>query len=143
MHSTRKPNKKVKRWSSEIADLTIGLKLAQARENFWAFHLWMHPELLVSWWQWDAAQNLQQFYDDFVAGKRPKIVLQAPPQHGKTTLLEDFIAWCAGKNPNLKYSLPVTPKISASASTWICSGSSPMSAISCASPKRRSLSKTP
>ena len=102
MHSTRKPNKKVKRWSSEIADLTIGLKLAQARENFWAFHLWMHPELLVSWWQWDAAQNLQQFYDDFVAGKRPKIVLQAPPQHGKTTLLEDFIAWCAGKNPNLK-----------------------------------------
>jgi predicted phage terminase large subunit-like protein len=62
----------------------------------------MHPELLVSWWQWDVAQNLQQFYDDFVAGKRPKIVLQAPPQHGKTTQVEDFIAWCAGKNANLK-----------------------------------------
>jgi predicted phage terminase large subunit-like protein len=78
------------------------MKLAQARENFWAFLLWMHPELLVSWWQWGAAQNLQQFYDDFVAGKRPKIVLQAPPQHGKTTLVEYFIAWCAGKNPNLR-----------------------------------------
>ena len=102
MHSTRKPNKKGKGWNSEIADLSIGIKLAQARESFWAFRLWMHPELLVSWWQWDVAQNLQQFYDDFVAGKRPKIVLQAPPQHGKTTQVEDFIAWCAGKNPNLK-----------------------------------------
>ena len=102
MHSTRKPNKKGKGWNSEIAHLSIGIKLAQARESFWAFRLWMHPELLVSWWQWDVAQNLQQFYDDFVAGKRPKIVLQAPPQHGKTTQEEDFIAWCAGKNPNLK-----------------------------------------
>jgi predicted phage terminase large subunit-like protein len=91
-----------KKWNSEIVDLTIGMKLAQARESFLAFRLWMHPELLKSWWQWDAAQNLQQFYDDFVAGKRPKIVLQAPPQHGKTTLVVDFIAWCAGKNPNLR-----------------------------------------
>ena len=102
MHSKRKPNKKVKRWNSEIADLLLGMKLAQARESFPAFRLWMHPEMLMSEWQRDAAENLQQFYDDFVAGKRPKIVLQAPPQHGKTTLLEDFIAWCAGKNPNLK-----------------------------------------
>jgi predicted phage terminase large subunit-like protein len=102
MHSTRKPNKKCKGWNSEIADLSIGIKLAQARESFWAFRLWMHPELLVSWWQCHVAQNLQQFYDDFVAAKRPKIVLQAPPQHGKTTQVEDFIAWCAGRNPNLK-----------------------------------------
>jgi hypothetical protein len=28
--------------------------------------------------------------------------MQAPPQHGKTTQVEDFIAWCAGKNANLK-----------------------------------------
>jgi hypothetical protein len=89
-------------WNREIADLSIGIKLAQARENFWAFRLWMHPELLWSWWQWDAAQNLQQFYEDFVAGKRPKVILQTAPQHGKTTLLEDFILWCTGKNPNLK-----------------------------------------
>ena len=102
MHSKRKPKKKIQTLNSEIADLALGMKLAQARENFWAFLLWMQPELLVSWWQFDVAQNLQQFYDDFEAGKRPKIVVEAPPQHGKTTLVEYFIAWCAGKNPNLR-----------------------------------------
>ena len=102
MHRKHKSKKKIKRLNSEIADLALGMKLAQARENFLAFRLYMHPELLWSWWQCDAAEKLQEFYEDFVAGKRPKLILQAPPQHGKTTLLEDFIIWCTGKNPNLK-----------------------------------------
>jgi predicted phage terminase large subunit-like protein len=102
MHRKHKSKKKIKRLNSEIADLALGIKLAQARENFLAFRLYMHPELLWSWWQRDAAQNLQQFYEDFDAGKRPKLIFQAPPQMGKTTLLEDFIIWCTGKNPNLK-----------------------------------------
>jgi hypothetical protein len=35
------------------------------------------------------------------AGKRPKLVLQAPPQHGKSRMVTDFISWAAGKNPDL------------------------------------------
>src|SRR5262249_22103341 len=33
---------------------------------------------------------------------RPKLVLMAPPQHGKTDQITDFIAWVVGKLPELK-----------------------------------------
>jgi len=76
-------------------------KVAPARENFWYFRQLVDPKLIPSWWQEHAAKHLQWFYDDMVAGKRPKLLLQAPPQHGKSRLLRDFNCWCAGKNPDL------------------------------------------
>jgi len=75
---------------------------AEARENFWAFRRHMHPEMLWDWWPELVSIVLQHFYDDLVAGKRPKLALMAPPQHGKTTAAEDFIAWAAGRNPDFK-----------------------------------------
>jgi predicted phage terminase large subunit-like protein len=50
----------------------------------------------------DLESQLQQFYHDFIAGKRPQLALMAPPQHGKSWAAEDFIAWVAGNNPDLK-----------------------------------------
>ena len=41
-------------------------------------------------------------YKDFVAGKRPKIVICTPPQHGKSWTAGDFIGWVSGRDPNLK-----------------------------------------
>ena len=35
-------------------------------------------------------------------GERPKMAIMAPPQHGKSWAATDFIAWVAGKNPNVK-----------------------------------------
>lgn len=87
--------------SNEFVDLAIELDAAQARENFWAFRKFIHPELIYSWWQRDVATHLQQFYADFIAGKRPTIVLSSPPRHGKSVQVRDFIAWVAGKNPSL------------------------------------------
>jgi hypothetical protein len=54
------------------------------------------------WWLADAANHLQKFYADLVAGKRPKLCLQAPPQHGKSWTVEDFCAWVMGRNPDFK-----------------------------------------
>ncbi|MDR1349671.1 MAG: phage terminase large subunit [Zoogloeaceae bacterium] len=45
---------------------------------------------------------MQKFYDDLQAGKRPKLVIQAPPQHGKSVQIIDFIAWVAGHNPDYR-----------------------------------------
>ena len=60
----------------------------------------------VGWWQHEVAKELQLFYRSFSNGERPKLVLMAPPQHGKTQLVTDFIAWVAGKQPDLKKYLP-------------------------------------
>lgn len=75
---------------------------AEAREDFFAYRMHMRPELAVGWWIREVCANLQRFYMRFMAGERPKAILMAPPQHGKTFTVTDFIAWIAGRNPNLK-----------------------------------------
>jgi predicted phage terminase large subunit-like protein len=75
---------------------------ANAREDFMSFRHVIRPTLLDAWWQHDAASHLQRFWRDLKAGKRPALVIQAPPQHGKTEGLIDFMAWCAGQDPNMR-----------------------------------------
>jgi hypothetical protein len=50
----------------------------------------------------EITNELQTFYDAFENGKRPKLAIQLPPQHGKSWSAEDFAAWLAGKRPDLK-----------------------------------------
>ncbi len=75
---------------------------AEAREEFFAFRQYVNPNSRCNWFTQDLTQNLQWFYDELVAVKRPKMVIMAPPQHGKSTAAEDFIAWVAGNNPDFK-----------------------------------------
>lgn len=73
-----------------------------ARASFWAYRQLMHPTMKRSWFQRQLARRLQRFYDDLVAGKKPKLIIMAPPQHGKSETITDFIAWISGKHPELK-----------------------------------------
>ena len=75
---------------------------AAARADFWEFRRWMRPDLIEGWWLEDAARELQRFWESYLRGERPKLILMAPPQHGKTWTMTDFTAWVAGKNPDLK-----------------------------------------
>jgi hypothetical protein len=72
-----------------------------ARECFWLYRKMIDPHIISGWWQEHAAWELQWFFEDIEAGKRPKLVLQAPPQHGKSRTVTDFVTWAAGKNPDL------------------------------------------
>jgi predicted phage terminase large subunit-like protein len=84
------------------AEKVIALGAARARDDFYAFRRMVRPAMIWGWWIEVVAWELQRFYEDFVAGKRPRLALMAPPQHGKSWAATDFIAWIAGKNPNLK-----------------------------------------
>ena len=83
-------------------DLYFAEYHGERRENFALFRQHIRPKMKWGWWLADAANHLQQFYADLVAGKRPKLCLQAPPQHGKSWTVEDFCAWVMGRNPDLK-----------------------------------------
>lgn len=74
----------------------------KCRQSFWEFRIAIHPDMKVGWWQRTVAEELQLFYEQLAAGLRPKLVLEAPPQHGKSEQITDFIAWIAGKNPDLR-----------------------------------------
>jgi len=78
------------------------IERAKARESFLHFRHYVRPKLLDAWWQRDAAAHLQRFWRDLKAGKRPALVIQAPPQHGKTEGLIDFMAWAAGQDPKMR-----------------------------------------
>ena len=47
-------------------------------------------------WYGSQAYELQRFYEDMLAGRRPKLAIMAPPQHGKSWAATDFAAWVAG-----------------------------------------------
>ena len=74
----------------------------EARQDFWAFRKFMDPGMLLGWWQRDLAGHLQQFADDLAAGKRPRLIVQAPPQHGKSESVVDFIAWLSARDADLR-----------------------------------------
>jgi hypothetical protein len=74
----------------------------ESKACFWAFRRYTRPTMKCGWWQHDVADKLQRFYRSLINGERPKLVLMAPPQHGKTEQVTDFLAWIAGKRPDLK-----------------------------------------
>jgi hypothetical protein len=78
------------------------LKGQEAKVCFWAFRRYTRPGMKVGWWQYEVANGFQRFYHCLKKGERPKLALMAPPQHGKTVQVTDFIAWVAGKEPDLK-----------------------------------------
>jgi predicted phage terminase large subunit-like protein len=76
------------------------------RRNFHAYrrHITKSRGLpfIDGWFQQDVASHLMQFWREFIEGQRPVLVISAPPQHGKTTQIVDFVSWALGKNPNLR-----------------------------------------
>jgi predicted phage terminase large subunit-like protein len=72
------------------------------RDDFGFFRQHIRPRMLWGWWIEVVATELTEFYGDFVAGKRPKLAICTPPQHGKSWTAVDFIAWVSGRDPNLK-----------------------------------------
>jgi predicted phage terminase large subunit-like protein len=89
---------KLDAWADDYAGALYRL----ARDDFGIFRQLIHPEMLWNWWTDEVARKLGRFYQDLKEGRRPKLALMAPPQHGKTTTIVDFIAWIAGKDPELR-----------------------------------------
>ena len=73
-----------------------------ARLDLYAFRRHVSPKLIDGWWQEHIAQQLMQFFSDFNAGKAPRLVISAPPQHGKSIQIIDFIAWFLGNLPDTR-----------------------------------------
>jgi len=88
------------------ADLIERLAILEARKSFWAYRQYINRNqkkaMKLGWWQRQIAQELEAWYADFIAGKRPKLVIESPPQHGKSHQIVDFISWIAGKDPDIK-----------------------------------------
>lgn len=83
-------------------DLMDEFYAIEARDSFWAYRQYLDPNLTKGWFPYDLSYHLQEFYRRLILGQRPIMVIEAPPQHGKSRALHDFISWVAGKSPEFK-----------------------------------------
>lgn len=85
--------------NARIFDLLLEEKIREARTDFYSYRQLINPGMKDGWWQRDVAAELQKFAVDFLSGKKPKLVIEAPPQHGKSLQIIDFNSWLAGLDP--------------------------------------------
>lgn len=89
--------------NAELLELLIEEKVRKSRVDFYSFRQLMNPAMKSGWWQREVASELQSFGCSFLSGRQPApLVIQAPPQHGKSVQVVDFIAWIAGIDPDKK-----------------------------------------
>jgi len=89
--------------TSEDIDLYEDWWIQKSRVNFLAYRQYMRNEKYFnSWFMTDLCKQFQQFYLDLRAGNRPILLVQTPPQHGKSWAVADLIAWISGKWPEIK-----------------------------------------
>ncbi len=88
--------------NNKILDLLIERKARSARTDFYAYRQLMNPRMKDGWWQREIAKKLTLFANEYLAGERPRLVIEAPPQHGKSLQVIDLISWLAGKAPDNK-----------------------------------------
>lgn len=79
------------------------VKAELSKRNLIDFVSYTMPNFQQGWFNKIIAQELQQFYYDVMAGKQPRLLIQAPPRSGKSELFSRrFPAWAFGKNPDLQ-----------------------------------------
>jgi len=78
----------------------LEIRRATTRLNYFAERI--KPHLELGWFHLGICNALEQFYSDVVAKKSPRLMIFAPPRHGKSELFSRlFPAWAFGQNPSL------------------------------------------
>ncbi len=68
------------------------LKRRNARRGLLAYILYTNPRYIVSFFSERVCAALDSFLEDVQAGKRPVLIFQAPPQHGKSEIVSRRLA---------------------------------------------------
>ncbi len=75
----------------------------KSRKNFFAYRCFLREgNFKHNWFINDLCQKFQQFYVDYLNGKRPVLIINTPPQHGKSWCVADFVTWLCGLDPSLR-----------------------------------------
>ena len=79
------------------------LKRRNARASLHDFIRYINPDYIVSDFSRKVCSELDTFLEDMAAGKRPILILGAPPQHGKSDIVSRYLpAYFFGKYPEMR-----------------------------------------
>jgi predicted phage terminase large subunit-like protein len=80
------------------------VKIQAAREHLLPYIEYTKPSYRAGWFHREVCTVFEDFLADVLAGKRPRVILCGPPQHGKTEVASRrFPTWALGKHPNLRF----------------------------------------
>ena len=78
------------------------LRRRKARTSLIDFICYNNPDYIVCDFHREVCAALEQFYIDYKNLERPVLIIQAPPQFGKSEIVSrNFPAWVFGDDPNL------------------------------------------
>jgi predicted phage terminase large subunit-like protein len=79
------------------------IKNERARRSLLAFTERTLPHYRAGWFHRLVAEKLDRFLDDTLSHRSPRLILTAPPQHGKSELVSRRLpAFALGRNPDLR-----------------------------------------
>ncbi|HHT7691195.1 phage terminase large subunit [Pasteurella multocida] len=91
----------LKNYSPKVIQKAI--QIEKSRRSLLYFTVSTKPDFITGWFNEIIARELQQFYQDVIDGKQPRLMIFAPPRSGKSELFSRrFPAWAFGKNPDLQ-----------------------------------------
>lgn len=83
-------------------DLYEDFWIKKSREDFYAYRQYIGSrDFKKGWFHRKLSRELQGFYEDLRDGKKPILIIEAPPQHGKSRAVTEFLSWLFGKMPEL------------------------------------------
>lgn len=87
----------------ELAALLHAAAVKRAQSSLIEFTQYTFPQYTPGWFHREVAAELDRFLADVEAKKSPRLILCAPPQHGKSELVSRrFPAYALGRNPDLR-----------------------------------------
>lgn len=79
------------------------LRRREARRSLLSFIRYINPDYIVSDFAIQVCAELERFLADCLAGLRPLLILEAPPQHGKSDMVSRYLpAFIFGHYPDLR-----------------------------------------
>ncbi len=91
---------------SPADDTTTDVELCQelARRELIEFTEYTNPRYRSGWFSRVVAERLDRFLDDCIAGLSPRLMIYAPPRHGKSELVSRrFPTYALGRYPDLTF----------------------------------------
>jgi predicted phage terminase large subunit-like protein len=76
----------------------------KARRSLIAFTKYTKPDYKMGWFNKRLAHEMDHFLDDVVHERSPRLIIEAPPRHGKSELVSRrFPAYALGRYPDLSF----------------------------------------
>ena len=95
--------------TNSAIDARMELKLlrrqasGQARSSFPAFIRYLSPNYYMGWFHLRLAKAIDQFVEDVLRRRSPRLIIEAPPRHGKSTQASRLLpAYLLGRDPDLE-----------------------------------------